>query len=427
MQFSSARVRQGIQYFDFKTLFIEELGWDRYSEQLRVSTGKLSLSLGGVAKKRDFVVLHCPIPASGRFPDYSERRKIERQVEKLRREHIIIYTGCPEHTQVWQWVKREVGKPAACREHMFTRGQSGEALAQKLTNVAFTLDEEDNLTLFAVSSRTRVAFDLERMTKRFYEQFRAEHAAFLKFLKGIPDEEMQRWYASVMINRLMFNYFIQKKGFLDGDINYLRTKLGKTQQKGKNLFYSTLLCPLFFDGFAKKPSERSTAVNTLLGSVPYLNGGLFEQHEVERLYGKQIQVADAAFDRLFAFFEQYQWHLDERPNRRDNEINPDVLGYIFEKYINQKQMGAYYTKEDITGYIAQNTIIPRLLDAVQKESPTSAFKGEASIWRLLRDDPDRYIYATLRKGTELQLPPDIARGTKSIGQRELWNRPASAE
>jgi len=58
----------------------------------------------------------------------------------------------------------------------------------------------------------------------------------------------------------------------------------------------------------------------------------------------------------FAFFEQYRWHLDERPLKKDDEINPDVLGYIFEKYINQKQMGAYYTKEDITGYICRNTV-----------------------------------------------------------------------
>ena len=71
--------------------------------------------------------------------------------------------------------------------------------------------------------------------------------------------------------------------------------------------------------------------------------------------------------RLFDFFDDYQWHLDERPLRADNEINPDVLGYIFEKYVNQKQMGAYYTKEDITGYIAQNTVIPRLFDMARKD------------------------------------------------------------
>ena len=68
----------------------------------------------------------------------------------------------------------------------------------------------------------------------------------------------------------------------------------------------------------------------------------------------KIQIPDEAFTRLFDFFDAYHWHLDERPVRADNEINPDVLGYIFEKYINQKQMGAYYTKEDITGYIARN-------------------------------------------------------------------------
>ena len=58
------------------------------------------------------------------------------------------------------------------------------------------------------------------------------------------------------------------------------------------------------------------------------------------------------------FFDAYHWHLDERPLKKDDEINPDVLGYIFEKYINQKQMGAYYTKEDITEYISKNTVIP---------------------------------------------------------------------
>ena len=63
---------------------------------------------------------------------------------------------------------------------------------------------------------------------------------------------------------------------------------------------------------------------------------------------------------MFDFFESYQWHLDERPLRADNEINPAVLGFIFEKYVNQKQMGAYYTQEDVTEYISKSRIIPFL-------------------------------------------------------------------
>ena len=185
---------------------------------------------------------------------------------------------------------------------------------------------------------------MERVTKRFYDHFKTEHARFLKFLQGIPDQEMKRWYVSVMLNRLMFIYFIQKKNFLNGDPDYLRTKLTESKMEGNDRYYIDFLCPLFFEGFAKPESERRGEAHSLIGKVPYLNGGIFQRHQIEELHGERIQIPDAAFEALFDFFDQYQWHLDERPLRNDNEINPDVLGYIFEKYINQKEMGAYYTK-----------------------------------------------------------------------------------
>lgn len=162
----------------------------------------------------------------------------------------------------------------------------------------------------------------------------------------------------------------------------------------------------------------------------YLNGGLFDIHELEREY-PDIQIPDEAFERLFAFFDEYRWHLDERPLRENNEINPDVLGYIFEKYINQKQMGAYYTKEDITGYISQNTILPFILDQAAKNCAI-AFKpdSKASVWRLLADDPDAYIYEPVRRGVidengeVIPLPPEIEVGIGDVSKREGWNRRA---
>ena len=75
----------------------------------------------------------------------------------------------------------------------------------------------------------------------------------------------------------------------------------------------------------------------------------------------------------------------------------------FEQYVNQKQMGAYYTKEDISEYIAQNTIIPFLFGATEKKYPT-AFEVNGPIWRLLREHPDRYIYAAVR--CESHLPAE---------------------
>src|SRR3989304_1025382 len=343
------------------------------------------------------VAFTCSPSTGERIPDYSLRRKIERQTAKSVHEHIIIYTDFDRTTQIWQWVKRETGKPTACREHTYHINQPGDSLIQKLQSIVFSLEEEETLTIVEVAGRAKAAFDIERITKRFYERFKAEHDALLRFIAGIPDDELQRWYASVMLNRLMFIDFIQNKGFLDNDDNYLRNKLLKSKGHGKDLFYKKFLCPLFFEGFAKKAISRSPEINKLLGKIPYLNGGLFLKHQIEELHGKHIQIADAAFEKLFDFFDQYQWHLDERPLKKDNEINPDVLGYIFEKYINQKQMGAYYTQEDITGSISKNTIIPFIFDAVRKNCK-AAFEGMNSIWRLLKNDPDRYVYDSVKLG-----------------------------
>ena len=83
----------------------------------------------------------------------------------------------------------------------------------------------------------------------------------------------------------------------------------------------------------------------------------------------KIRVPDIAFENLFALFERYSWNLDDTPGGNDDEINPDVLGYIFEKYINQKEFGAYYTRPEITGYLCEHTIYKLVLDKINAAVP----------------------------------------------------------
>ena len=104
---------------------------------------------------------------------------------------------------------------------------------------------------------------------------------------------------------------------------------------------------------------------------------------IERDY-PAIQIPDEAFVELFGFFDTWDWTLDYRPLREGNEINPDVLGYLFEQYINQKQMGAYYTKEDITGYITRNALLPFVLDEARRRCPESSTWSPASRSRCAR-------------------------------------------
>ena len=293
--------RKLIAAYDFTTLFIEKLGWNRYKTKLDIQVDSRIFSLLAIAEKCGMAVFVCGPGERGRIPDYSMRRKIERQIAKSIHEHLIIFTDKDQNAQVWQWVRREQGKPSACREHPYYIGQPGDSLIHKIRTLAVSLEEEEGLTLPDVTGRARRAFDVEHVTKKFYDRFKAEHAAFLSFLVGIPDEDMQRWYVSVMLNRLMFVYFIQKKGFLGGgDTDYLNNKLKLSRAElGKDRYYRDLLCPLFFEGFAKNEGDRSERARKVLGEVPYLNGGIFMPHKSSRLYGKSIAIPDRAFDRLY--------------------------------------------------------------------------------------------------------------------------------
>jgi hypothetical protein len=428
---SGAALKRRLERREFADLFVEELGWDRLRGVADVSfiIDAQAVRLEGIVQKRDVpVYLH----RSATLPDRGRRRLIERALSGRQLEHLIVFLGEQDGAQVWQWVKREPGRPERVREHAWRPNEPVEALRQKLDALQFTLEEEEagRIEVTEVTNRLKRAFDADRVTRRFYADFKSQHDALLGFLKGLPTD-VRSWYASVTLNRLMFVYFIQKKGFIDSRQDYLREQLRASKERGKDQFFTHVLGPLFFRGFALPKAERTHADTALLGNVPYLNGGLFQQHQIERDHGDRIFIPDKAFDNLLEFFAAWEWHLDERDAAPGavasrGEINPDVLGYIFEKYVNQKQMGAYYTKEDVTEYICGNTILPRLLDKVKAQVPV-AFKGEGSIWRLLRDNPDRYIWPSVLHGADLPLPEAIAAAEFDVTQRGNWDRPANRD
>jgi len=440
MPFDFQRARPLLQSGNVAKLFVEELGWEPCRQKLTLRAGDADFTFTAVAEKRGFTAWLCN-SADGGVPDHTTRLKLDRALTQTSFEHLIVFATRDYVQQSWMWVRREPGKPLSAKTHEFHRSQPGDSLLQKIQLLYVSLEEEETGELFTttIAGRARAAFDIERVTKAFYRDFDTHRKAFLKFIDGIGEIADREWYASVMLNRLMFVYFIQRKGFLDGDHNYLRNRLGRCQkEQGKDKFYTFyryFLLRLFHEGFGKRRKDRAPDLEKLLGNIPYLNGGLFDVHELEKpeRYGKDIQIPDQAFERVFNYFDQYQWHLDDRPLKSDKEINPDVLGYIFEKYINQKQMGAYYTKEDITEYISKNTVLPFLLDAARAKCRV-AFENTSgpTIWDMLRENPNRYIYSSVRHGADKKLPPEIANGLDKakpdlIERRKSWNKPAPGD
>lgn len=432
---SKKQFKQYIEVFDFTGLF-NQLGWSYLDEKTPVKLKEETYLFHSVAQKGGFRILVFKPAKHQDLPDYATRLQLDRKIGKLYREHLIIFCDKGNVTQIWQLFVKQLGKPSRLSETRWHKGQEPELLYQKTSNLFFTLDQEENITIADVVDVVNENFskNVDQVTKKFYENFRKEHKKFIEFIKGISVVTDREWYASLMLNRLMFCYFIQKKGFLDKNMNYLKEKLTYCQtKKGKDKFYvsfyKNFLLALFHQGLGSP--DQSEELKKEIGKIPYLNGGLFDVHELERLY-ENIDISDKAFETIFNFFDQYNWHLDTNITATGKDINPDVIGFIFEKYINDRaQMGAYYTKEDITDYISKNCIIPFLFDETERKY-AKVLKPETEIMQILKESGDTYIYDAVKKGVDIPLPEEIEIGidTKKpnlIERRKEWNKTAPEE
>ena len=415
-----------IKAFQFRELF-NDMGWNNDRTKQPIIVDDETYNLTGIAEKSGFRIFTCVPAAGNKLPDSTTRKKLEGKVTKLFQEHLIIFIDEHKQEQVWQLAVRKVGSPTKISETRYSLSQDPELLYQRASGLFFTLDEEEKVTIIDVTKRVADNFQQnnERVTKKFYESFKREHTAFLKFIKGIDDQLNMDWYASLMLNRLMFCYFIQKKGFLDNNKNYLQDKLKACKEKkGKNQFYSfyrDFLLALFHKGLGAP--EHSKNIEVEIGKIPYLNGGLFDEHQIEKTF-KKIEIDDKAFEQLFNFFDEWEWHLDTRESASGKDVNPDVIGYIFEKYINDRaQMGAYYTKEDITDYISKNCIIPWLFDEVKRQYSrgrfdTCPFANGGWLWQMVKTSGDEYIYDAVKYGVpvgaDLCVCPDNINGQPPI-------------
>lgn len=427
--------QQHIKDADFKTLF-NSLGWDNYrgNADFEEEIDGYTYQFRTIAKKQGFQVIVCD---NAQRVSASFCKRLDHKIRPNAQDYICIFTLPKEGNalhHIWAVPIRKTDKRDIVLVEYSNVGQT-ELLFQKVDKITFPMMQ--NLNVVDVRDQVYSAFDVnsEKITKDFYTGFQKQHTAFCSFITGIDDHikddknKNKQWYTSVMLNRLMFCYFIQKKGFLNNDKDYLQGRLAWCQlQRGQDHFYDfyrSFLLRLFFDGI--NTPRHTTEFENEFGRIPYLNGGMFDKHQLEKDYDN-IDIKDEAFKQLFDFFDKWQWHLDTRVTASGRDINPDVLGYIFEQYINDRaQMGAYYTKEDITEYIGKNCILPFLMDRM-KETDAEAFQPDGYVWTTLKNSGSTYIYDAVKKGADQfeSIPQEIAVGLDTIQpnlleRRQHWN------
>jgi len=225
------------------------------------------------------------------------------------------------------------------------------------------------LSPLAVQERNDEAFDVEAVQKDFFKVFADLYHKVVEDIAQVPGMKSEAGkLAQLLLDRMLFLYFIQKKGWLDGKQDYLYSRFQecwKEDPKGHN-YYSKILYPLFLS-LSKPDAERKD-----VGIVPFLNGGLFEedakQSQAERIAQARLQVRNSTFKVMFdELLEKFNFTVTEdTPLDVEVAIDPEMLGKIFESLILQlekdpdkdlrKLTGSYYTPRPIVHFMCQEAL-----------------------------------------------------------------------
>ncbi|MFC7018547.1 MULTISPECIES: Eco57I restriction-modification methylase domain-containing protein [Haloarcula] len=176
-------------------------------------------------------------------------------------------------------------------------------------------------------------------------------------------EEERRLFSVQLMNRLVFIKFLEDTGVVD---DALLNEVKQAHEDGEHLgdFYSTFIQPLVYDVFNKPKGKRPDKIQerSTYRDIPYLNGGLFRANIEDE---EKFTVSDAVLLNIIDLLEDYEFSTTGGPD----ELDPSVLGTVFEKTINylagetgaQKDLGAYYTPDNITRYTADRSVKEGLL------------------------------------------------------------------
>ena len=193
------------------------------------------------------------------------------------------------------------------------------------------------------------------------------------------NEKAVRDFVKRMMGRIVFLYFIQKKGWLavpkgknwgEGNYDYLYQLYKETPREDQPYFYEKRLAPLFFECFTDKKSESET--NDL--RFPYLNGGLFDKTQDQHF--DKVNLPYSIFTELFDTFNSYNFTVyEDAPNEHTIAVDPEMLGHIFENLLeDNKDKGAFYTPKEIVHYMCKESLKTFLLSKITPNGQSEEVK-----------------------------------------------------
>lgn len=287
-----------------------------------------------------------------------------------------LFAACGADIARWaeRFVEGHARRNAALKPVLAVHGPNGEPIALLSRNVRGRIrrlevdlkaprpDALERLNAMQFDGERDVrtiverVFDRESVGRGFFIRFRASVARMrdeLRTLRGGAEPECAAEALRVHA-RLLFLYFIQQKGWLNGEPRYIATRVDACRER----LWPTFLAPLFFECLNAPRAERPASAR-VLGRIPYLNGGLFERTQFERRH-KPLPVSDPTVrDAVADVFERYSFSIDEEDGGGVH-VDPEMLGRVFESLMEEDERaasGSFYTPRQVVEVLTRRAIV----------------------------------------------------------------------
>lgn len=303
------------------------------------------------------------VPLSGDGPN--RVRKAEASVaakliaNALRGDELLVMTN-PSCSQLHVIYPTFVGAAPSLRRMIIERDLPRRTAVQQLSNI-FWLWKDTGTIRLAVDK----AFDVEAVTKQFFEEYQRVFERALATVMGFgpskEEKEAKKLFVQTLFNRLMFIYFLSRKGWLKfkGNLDYLNAiRKDYPTWSGEKNFYNNRIKVLFFTGLNNPGSRDVTrGASPLIGEVPFLNGGLFEETPDDKR--TNIVVPDTAIDQiLHDLFDKFNFTvMESTPFDVEVAVDPEMLGKVFEELVTGRhESGSYYTPRPVVSFMCREAL-----------------------------------------------------------------------
>ncbi len=360
-------------------------------------------------------------------------RKIETQVAKSVNEHLIIYTDAASTQQVWQWVKRETGQAdrgprADLLPRPDRRGADPEAAGDRLQPGGRRNSLHHRGCGGTGAARASMWSGSPSAST---SGSRPSTPPSSSSCSGIPDE------AAAALVRLgdaqpADVHLLHPEEGLPGRRSRLPADPagGQPGGRGADRFYARLPLPAVLRGLCQAAGASARPqTEPLLGQVPYLNGGIFERHQIEKRLRRRPSrspMPPSSGSSTSSTRTTGTWTSARcAPTTRST---PTCWATSSRSTSTRSRWGPTTPRRTSPSTSARTRSSPSCSTRRATELPASPSRATAAVWRLLRDDPDRYIYAAVRHGVDAAAARrDRRRGGRRGRSATEWNRPAPAE